>query len=114
MRTWLVILAFAFGVFVSACGGGGRETYEIEVTDVKGAKSANDLLADDKLEDKKPVFDASLVDSRPFGPAGHQWQFNTSAAVIGLDIEDIGDETGFDKLYPNYAAASEAFRRVSL
>ncbi len=114
MRTWLVILAFAVGVFVSACGGGGRETYEVEVTDVERSKSAIDLLADDKLEDKKPVFDAKLVDSRPFGPAGHQWQFNTSAAVIGLDIEDIGNETGFDKLYPNYAAAAEAFSAHNL
>ncbi|CAG0928394.1 hypothetical protein PLCT1_00722 [Planctomycetaceae bacterium] len=109
MRTWLAMLAFAIGVFVSACGGGARETYEVEVTDVERSKSAIDLLSDDKLEDKKPVFDANLVDSRPFGPEGKKWQFNTSAAVIGLDIEDIGNESGFDKLYPNYAAAAEAF-----
>lgn len=122
MRTALAILAIALGVFLCACGGGNSaspvkpsdnegETYEVEVIDIKPAQSAIDLLSDDKLSDKKPVFDAALVDSRHLGSRRDDlWQLNASSAVIGLDIEDVGDEKGFDALHANYGAAAYALR----
>lgn len=120
MRTWFVTLVFALCVFVCACGGGNSaspvkpsdnegETYEVEVIDIKPAQSAIELLTDDKLSDKKPVFDAGIVDTRPLGSRRDDfWQLNASGAVVGLDIDDIGDEAGFDKLYSSYAAAAKS------
>jgi hypothetical protein len=44
-----------------------------------------DVLTDDTLDEKNPVFDEHLVDSRPLG----DWEVNASAAVIRLDCPPI-------------------------
>jgi hypothetical protein len=118
MRHW-PMLAIATIVFLTACGGNSSspneppgnegETYEEEIVETKPAQSVIDLLSDDKLSDKKPVFDAGIVDTRPLGSRRDDfWQLNASGAVIGLDIEDIGDDEGFDRLYSSFAAAAKA------
>ncbi len=118
MRHWSM-LAIATIVFLTACGGNSQlpgkpsgnegETYEEEIVDIKPAQSTIDLLVDDKLSDKKPEFDAGIVDTRPLGSKLDDfWQLNASGAVLGLDIEDISDEAGFDTLYASYAAAAKS------
>ena len=69
-----------------------------------------DLLADDRLEDKRPAFDPALIDSRLF----EDWQINASAAVIRLDVPDIrSDEPeALQRLYPDYASAINALREA--
>ena len=50
-------------------------------------KGSYGLFADDKLTDKKPVFDPELVDSRPLKLWENElWEINASAAVIGLGM----------------------------
>src|SRR5262245_13734204 len=69
-------------------GAGGKRpgTFEVEHTDYHPPKAdADDLLADDKLEDKNPAFDPAVVDRRPLGKKG-EWQVNSSAAVLRLDV----------------------------
>jgi hypothetical protein len=89
--------------------GGWHETYEVEVTDyTPPAPEPEDLLADDRLEDKKPpAFDLALVDRRPVGHQG-EWFLNTSAAVLRLDVPLIKPDREADllTLYPSYAAAA--------
>ena len=52
------------------------------ITDVTPAKlELSDVLQDDKLEDKHPVFDEALIDSRAEG----DWSINSSAAVLKID-----------------------------
>lgn len=62
-------------------------------------------LTDDRLEDKAPAFDDSLVDSRPLG----DWQVNASAAVIRLDSPNIKPdiEDGLLALHASYADAMQ-------
>jgi hypothetical protein len=62
-------------------------------------------LADDKLEDKNPVFNEQLIDSRPVG----DWELNASAAVIGLDCPKLKPELddGLLELNPSFAEAIE-------
>ena len=66
--------------------GGADETYTTEETDSHvPPQTADPLLADDTLEQKRPVFDEAVVDSRPV----NDWQLNASAAVLKLDCPII-------------------------
>jgi hypothetical protein len=67
------------------------------------------LLADDRLADKNPAFDADLVDSRPLG----DWQVNASAAVIKLDCPLMKPDHDAELLVlrPSYAAALEVAKK---
>lgn len=66
----------------------------------------DDVLIDDRLEDKKPAFDAAIVDRRPLGPAG-AWLLNASEAVIRLDVPIVKPdvEERLLVLHPSYASA---------
>ena len=63
-------------------------------------------LVDDRIEDKKPVFDPDLVDSRPL----EGWEINKSDAVIALDCPHIRPDTQGELLIlrPSYADAVKA------
>jgi hypothetical protein len=63
--------------------------YEVICTEYHQPPRQDDVLVDDKLEDKNPAFDKSLVDSRPLG----DWQVNSSAAVVRLDCPMIKPDT---------------------
>jgi hypothetical protein len=67
---------------------------------------AEEILVDDRLEDKAPSFDPSLVDRRPLGPHG-EWLLNASAAVIRLDVPLIKPDQEGDLLilHASYAQA---------
>jgi hypothetical protein len=91
----------------------GRDTYEVEVTDVKPPPvPPDDLLTDDTLEDKSPpAFDPALVDRRPLGPGG-EWLLDASAAVVRLDVPIVRPdvEPQLLTLHPSYAAAAAAVK----
>ncbi|MCB9893116.1 MAG: hypothetical protein H6839_01545 [Planctomycetes bacterium] len=118
---WKIIIAaitlslLGTGLVVSFLVVNHIDTYETEHTDVQRPKP-RDLLADDKLEDKKPEFDPELIDSRPFGEGQSVWQINASAAVIELDVPDIrSDESeALQRLYPDYASAAKALKAAGL
>jgi hypothetical protein len=101
-------VAVAAAAIVFFATRAGYQIYEDEHTDIQPAPLPG-LLADDKLEDKKPIFDPALVDSRPFGEPGNQWRINASAAVIGLDVPDIRNDEheALQRLYPDYASAAK-------
>jgi len=63
-------------------------------------------LTDDRLEDKTPEFDETLVDSRPLG----DWQVNKSAAVIKLHCPPVKPDVEAELLVlrPSYAEAVKA------
>ncbi len=71
--------------------------------------SAGEVLVDDRLEDKTPAFDPSVVDRRSL----REWRVNLSAAVIKLDMEGIrpDGEDDLRALYPSYKAAAEVARK---
>ncbi|MCA8914316.1 MAG: hypothetical protein KDB90_02805 [Planctomycetes bacterium] len=114
---WKIIIAavtlslLGAGLVVSFLLVNHIDTYETEHTDIQRPKP-RDLLADDRLEDKKPAFDPELIDSRPFGEGEHTWQINASAAVIRLDVPDIrsDDKDALQRLYPDYASAAKALK----
>ncbi|MCC6464073.1 MAG: hypothetical protein IT463_01890 [Planctomycetes bacterium] len=89
--------------------GPADDTYEVVRTRRQPAE-APDLLADDKLSDKKTLFDPALADTRPLSAGEHRWQLNTSAAVLELDVADLDPESrsNLRALYPSYAAANKA------
>lgn len=99
---------------LTAMVGCGYHFDTVEKVDITPYKPKSELFVDDKLEDKKPVFDPKLIDSRLVKSESGSWEVNSSAAVIKLDIPDIKDEAGFDKLYPSYAKAAEAFQNRTL
>ena len=116
---FLVLLSLAavgflfFGVqVVTVVGpgpGGGGNTYTVEHTDYNPPPSTDDLLTDDRFEDKKPVaFDPALVDRRPLG-RDDAWQINASSAVFRLHAPPILTDSEADllTLHPSYAAAAE-------
>jgi len=110
MRKFMIVAA---GLCMAAAGGvivyliffsGRGETYEVELTDYHAPPQSDDFLADDRLDDKKPAFDATLVDRRPLGKDG-AWLLNASAAVIKLDVPPIRPDVD-DRLltlHPSYA-----------
>lgn len=85
---------------------GCRDTYEVERTDYQSPALDDHGLVDDKLDDKKPAFDETRVDTRPLDG----WLVNASAAVIALDTPAIkpDQEPALLALHPSYAAASRA------
>jgi len=85
------------------------ETYEVEYTNYNPPAN-DDELADDRLEDKQPVFDTALVDRRPLGKDS-AWLLNASAAVIRLDVPLIKPDIESDlvTLHPSYADAVQPF-----
>lgn len=110
----LVVGVFAM-VFFADRAGWFEDTYTIEREDITPPK-LEDLLEDDNLADKNPSFDPALVDSRPFGEAGNQWQINASAAVIRLDVPAIRDDSDqpLHRLYPNFTEAAAAMKAAGL
>jgi hypothetical protein len=85
-----------------------QQTYTTEHTDYHPPQAEpQDVLVDDRLEDKKPVaFDPALVDRRPLGNKG-EWRINASAAVVKLDIPLIRPDQEPDllTLHSSYAKA---------
>ncbi len=64
----------------------GDNTYTVEWTEYSPPPQRPDgVLADDRLEEKNPPFDETVIDSRPLG----DWELNASAAVIRLDCPII-------------------------
>ncbi|MCC7510917.1 MAG: hypothetical protein IT464_16285 [Planctomycetes bacterium] len=112
--TGLVVGVIALAFFAKLAGL-LDVTYTVEREDITPPK-VEDLLADDKLADKNPSFDPALIDSRPFGEPGNQWQINASAAVIRLDVPAIRDdsEEPLRRLYPNFAEAAKAMKAAGL
>jgi hypothetical protein len=69
-------------------------------------------LEDDRIEDKKPVFDPALKVTEDFD--GCQVILNKSGSVTKLDIAEFGDSDGelADALFPDRRRAMEAVSRV--
>lgn len=79
------------GALVLAAAGGyyfWRSELSHETDEIKPAPEKYELFQDDLIRDKHPEFIPDLVDARPLGDKGKEWQLNASAAVIGLDIKD--------------------------
>jgi hypothetical protein len=90
-------------------GLGGDDNYTIERTEYREpSKPPEDLLVDDRLEDKSPKFDPDVIDRRPLG-RNQDWLLNASAAVLRLDVPIIRPDVDSPllTLYPSYAAASK-------
>ncbi|HEV3024673.1 MAG TPA: hypothetical protein VGX76_19490 [Pirellulales bacterium] len=115
-RTLTIVFAFLLvpagpgckknGGIVPTVGGGGEgERYEVEITDyLPPPVAADDVLTDDRIEDKKlPAFDPELVDRRPL----EAWLVNSSAAVIRLDVPMVrpDSEAELTRLHGSYAQA---------
>jgi hypothetical protein len=85
------------------------DAFTITFTDYLPPRApAEDVLVDDRLEDKHPAFDPERVDRRPLG----QWRLNLSEAVIRLDVSLVLPDSEADLLilHPSYAAAVAARR----
>jgi hypothetical protein len=72
-----------------------------EITDRKPPTLKDDSLQDDRLEDKHPVFDPTLVDRRKLD----DWEVNLSEAVTALDIPIVQPDIDphLLSLWPSYA-----------
>jgi hypothetical protein len=93
-------------VVLSGSGGnsGEGDTYTIERTEYKPPqRPQDDLLSDDRLEDKVTAFDPDLIFPKP----RDGWQINLSDAVLRLDVPMIlpDSEGHLLTLHPSYAAA---------
>ncbi|MCA8910950.1 MAG: hypothetical protein KDB82_04555 [Planctomycetes bacterium] len=108
-----LIVAVVVGAGVAWYFADGPNTYEVEKTHTEPSRPS-DLLADDRLEDKHPVFDPDLIESRPLGEHDNPWQINSSAAVIKLDVRDIrtSEDPAMQRLYPDYASAAAAIEKA--
>jgi hypothetical protein len=97
---FVAVVAGAYGIYLLQWHA---RYYEVERTEYHEPPRQDDVLVDDKLEDKNPAFDATLVDSRPLG----DWDVNSSAAVMRLDCPMIKpDSEGYMlKLHPSYRDA---------
>ena len=112
MNKWILRLLL---LVIAACGGAvcvyRSLRYEtIERTEVKPSPDNEDLLVDDRLEDKQPSpFDGALVDSRPIGYA-KEWLINHSAAVFRLDVPMLRPDCEGNLLviHSSYGAAAAA------
>ena len=69
-------------------------------------------LVDDRLSDRNPTFDETLIDTQPIGG----WEINQSAAVIQLDCPSIKPDTeqALLALHASYADAAQAAREQRL
>ena len=83
----------------------GMET--ITTTDYRApVPPADEVLEDDRIDDKAPKFDPEAVDRRPIG----DWQVNASGSVLRLDTPMLrpDQDEALLKLRPSYKAAVEA------
>src|SRR3954463_3047784 len=119
MRWKILFAASAVAVLIAGVGyvlylsWWNARYYVQEYTDYHTpANQVARLLADDRLEDKQPNFEAALVDSRPLG----DWQVNASAAVTKLDCPLMKPDYDAEllTLRPTYAAALEAAKQQGL
>lgn len=105
---WILgLLALAAWIWLSS---GPRQGAGTDGPQISLIPSKLDLLQDDRLEDKKPVFDPALVDSRPYA----DWEINASSAVIELDIQSSAEmplEMG--SLHSSYAAAVQNLEKIN-
>ncbi len=111
-RTTKILILFAA---IAGLGAGGYFAwhfvwwhlthYVVERTDYNRPRDELKFV-DDRLDDKNPAFDETLVDSRLLG----DWQVNKSAAVIKLDCPAIKPdrEAPLLVLRPSYADAWNA------
>lgn len=110
---WVVLvlgLAGALGAIAYLVFWGKANTYEVEKTDYHPPhQEPEEVLVNDKVDDKKPPFDPDLTDSRPLGDKG-EWLLNASAAVLRLDVPMLfpDREPHLVALHPSYAAAIKA------
>ncbi|MBI5532158.1 MAG: hypothetical protein HY898_05565 [Deltaproteobacteria bacterium] len=76
------------------------------VTEKSAAEGNPDPIADDRIEDKHPVFDESLTIDETFGPC--VVTLNKSGSITKLDIApfDAGKESIGDQLFRSYADAA--------
>ncbi|HEV3119007.1 MAG TPA: hypothetical protein VGY58_18280 [Gemmataceae bacterium] len=101
----LALGLLALGGLIYWALGPSDDTYQVERTEYKPpAENPQELLVDDRLEDKKPpAFDPALVDRRPLDG----WLINASAAILQLDCPLIKPDQDADLLilHPSYKAA---------
>lgn len=109
--TLTVICLIGLGVAAALGYGGYRlwwnaNYYAVTRTEYQEPPRQEDVLVDDRLEDKNPAFDATLVDSRPLG----DWEVNSSAAVVRLDCPIIKPDSEGEMLVlrPSYRDAITA------
>lgn len=96
-----VLAALLAFIFLSSCSR-SDVSRDVEGASVQPPQLA--LLTDDRIEDKHPVFDPALVDSRPY--AG--WDINASGAVLELHIETWPEmPAAMGTLHASYAAAAQ-------
>jgi hypothetical protein len=102
----LAVVVTAGGLFLFGPLGFDTETTEHVDYHPPANQPEDEVLVDDRLDDKQPRFDPSLVDRRPLGAKG-EWLLNASAAVIGLDVPLIKPdiEPELLTLHPSYAGA---------
>jgi hypothetical protein len=84
------------------------DTVEVE-REVVAPSEPEELLQDDRLEDKQPAFDDGRVHPRPVGGPDAPWQVNLSASVLRLDVPDTrSDEPdAMRRLFASYREAAE-------
>ncbi len=82
--------------------GGTVVTVERTDTEAPPPDDWDQVLVDDRLEDKVPAFDPERFDSRLLED---QFQINKSAAVFRIDVPMVTDEPELKRLYPSYAEA---------
>lgn len=90
--------------------GSSGDPSTTEVTDYHApAADPDDVLTDDRLEDKKSSFDPTLVDRRPLDG----WLVNLSDSVLRLDVPLVRTdaEPALLELRASYASAVEAAKR---
>jgi hypothetical protein len=116
-RAWLVVVVLLllfvtagiliYGIYFEGWAVPWVNTYETEKTEYNPPPADEDVLVDDRLEDRNPVFDPTVVDRRPVGEKGG-WLLNASAAVLRLDVPLIkpDHEPHLLTLYSSYAAAA--------
>jgi len=118
-RRNLLIVVVTVGVIVPLVGFGlhtlwwHANFYVREHIDYDQPPERDELkLVDDKLGDKTPAFDETLVDSRALG----DWEVNASAAVIRLDCPMVKPDTqeALLVLRPSYADAVKTAKRQGL
>ncbi len=88
----------------------GGDTITVEVTDYRPEPSALDeLLSDDRIEDKDPAFDETLAHRTPIDG----WLVNLSGAVIRLDVPMARPDQDPDLLmiHASYKAAVDAAKK---
>lgn len=87
--------------------GGRQETVTVERTEYTAPRSPwDDLLADDRLEEKQPAFDPLRVHPRKV----EGWTLNLSDAVLRLDVPVLkpDQDAKLLVLHPSYAEALKA------